>query len=158
MHFNFDFKDSRDSRAPLQLTFSPQLCRNIAVVFYVHRYQCSLKCLSTTLRRLSAVSWSSPRANPINSDAVRASLKLLRLPSVSTVTQTTFSGFRCKQLLPEGYARASTPVLRGTLALLVRRPTLHPGFAPVARLHRLCHVKVLFQTGNTHGIVPPTTY
>jgi len=138
--------------------FRPQLCRNIAVGFYVHRYQCSPKRLSTTLRRFSAVSWLSPRANPLNSDAVRASLKLLRLPSVSTVTQTTFSGLRCKQLLPEGYARATTPVLRGTLALLVRKLTLHPGFAPVARLHRLCHVKVLFQTGNTHGIVSLTTF
>jgi len=138
--------------------FRPQLCRNIAVGFYVHRYQCSPKRLSTTLRRFSAVSWFSPRANPLNSDAVRASLKLLRLPSVSTVTQTTFSGLRCKQLLPEGYARATTPVLRGTLALLVRKLTLHPGFAPVARLYRLCHVKVLFQTGNTHGIVSLTTF
>ena len=73
--------------------FLPQLCRNIAVVFHVHRYQCSPKRLSTTLRGLSAVSWSSPRADPLNSGAVRASLKLLRLPTVSSVTQTTFFGF-----------------------------------------------------------------
>lgn len=137
---------------------STRSAETFLLFFYVHRCQCSQEHLSITLRGPSAVSLLVPRVKYLYSGAMRASLKLLRLPTVSTVTQTTICVFRCKQLLSAGFARASTPALLGTLSSSIRRLTLHPGFAPVARLYRLCHVKVLFQTGNTLGIVPSTTF
>lgn len=139
------------------LSFS-RSAETFLLIFYVHRCQCSQEHLSITLLGLSAVSLFVPKDKYLYSDAARASLKLLRLPTMSTVTQTTIYVFRCKQLLTVGFARATTPALLSTLSSPIRRLILHPGFAPVARLYRLCHVKVLFQTGNTHGIVSLTTF